>query len=224
VRWCHFKPEREIIGAVLSKSGSGIAQLLISTTSWVGLFKILAMFGSTALAGYTIAIRIVTFALMPAWGLANAGATLVGQNLGAGKPERAEEAVKIAMKLNVIVLGVVGIGFVLLAGPLIHLFNPESDVAAFGAQSLWIVSLAFPLYAAGMCFEAAFNGSGDTWTPARLNFMCLWVGQIPIAWFLSKTLSFGPVGAVISVPAAYSLLALWSWVLFKRGKWKTQKV
>jgi Na+-driven multidrug efflux pump len=182
------------------------------------------MFGSTALAGYTIAIRIVTFALMPAWGLANAGATLVGQNLGAGKPERAEEAVKIAMKLNVIVLGVVGIGFVLLAGPLIHLFNPESDVAAFGAQSLWIVSLAFPLYAAGMCFEAAFNGSGDTWTPARLNFMCLWVGQIPIAWFLSKTLSFGPVGAVISVPAAYSLLALWSWVLFKRGKWKTQKV
>jgi putative MATE family efflux protein len=224
VRGCHFKPEREIIGAVLRKSGSGIAQLLISTTSWVGLFKILAMFGSTALAGYTIAIRIVTFALMPAWGLANAGATLVGQNLGAGKPERAEEAVKIAMKLNVIVLGVVGIGFVLLAGPLIHLFNPESDVAAFGAQSLWIVSLAFPLYAAGMCFEAAFNGSGDTWTPARLNFMCLWVGQIPIAWFLSKTLSFGPVGAVISVPAAYSLLALWSWALFKRGKWKTQKV
>jgi putative MATE family efflux protein len=224
VRWCHFTPEREIIGAVLSKSGSGIAQLLISTTSWVGLFKILAMFGSTALAGYTIAIRIVTFALMPAWGLANAGATLVGQNLGAGKPERAEEAVKIAMKLNVIVLGIVGIGFVLFAGPLIHLFNPESDVAAFGAQSLWIVSLAFPLYAAGMCFEAAFNGSGDTWTPARLNFMCLWVGQIPIAWFLSKTLSFGPVGAVISVPAAYSLLALWSWALFKRGKWKTQKV
>jgi putative MATE family efflux protein len=134
VRWCHFTPEREIIGAVLSKSGSGIAQLLISTTSWVGLFKILAMFGSTALAGYTIAIRIVTFALMPAWGLANAGATLVGQNLGAGKPERAEEAVKIAMKLNVIVLGIVGIGFVLFAGPLIHLFNPESDVAAFGAQ------------------------------------------------------------------------------------------
>lgn len=224
VRWHHFKPEREIIGAVLSKSGSGIAQLLISTTSWVGLFKILAMFGSTALAGYTIAIRIVTFALMPAWGLANAGATLVGQNLGAEKPERAEEAVKIAMRLNVIVLGVVGIGFVLFAGPLIHLFNPEPDVAAFGTSSLWIVSLAFPLYAAGMCFEAAFNGAGDTWTPARLNFMCLWAGQIPIAWLLSKTLGFGAVGAVISVPAAYSLLALWSWVLFKRGKWKAQKV
>lgn len=224
VRWAHFRPQREIIGAVLSKSGSGIAQLLISTTSWVGLFKILAMFGSTALAGYTIAIRIVTFALMPAWGLANAGSTLVGQNLGAGKPERAEAAVRIATKFNVIVLSAVGIGFVLFAGPLLRLFTTEPDVLAFGTQSLWIISLAFPLYAAGMCFEGAFNGSGDTWTPARLNFMCLWMGQIPIAWLLAKTLGLGPVGAVISVPAAYSLLAVWSWFLFKRGKWKTQKV
>jgi len=224
VRWCHFKPEREIIGAVLSKSGSGIAQLLISTTSWVGLFKILAMFGSTALAGYTIAIRIVTFALMPAWGLANAGATLVGQNLGAGKPERAEEAVRIATKFNILVLSVVGIGFVLFAQPLLLLFTSEPEVLAYGTQSLWIVSLAFPLYAAGMCYEAAFNGSGDTWTPARLNFMCLWVGQIPIAWVLSKTFGFGPIGVFISVPVAYSLLAIWSWFLFKRGKWKTQKV
>lgn len=224
VRWCHFKPEREIIGAVLSKSGSGIAQLLISTTSWVGLFKILAMFGSTALAGYTIAIRLVMFALMPAWGLANAGATLVGQNLGAGKPERAEAAIRIATKFNILVLSVVGIGFVLFAGPLIHLFNPEPEVLAFGTQSLWIVSLAFPLYAAGMCFEAAFNGSGETWTPARLNFVCLWVGQIPIAWILSKSLGFGPVGVFISVPVAFSLLAIWSWFLFKRGQWKMQKV
>lgn len=224
VRWVHFKPEREIIGAVLSKSGSGIAQLLISTTSWVGLFKILAMFGSTALAGYTIAIRIVSFALMPAWGLANAGATLVGQNLGAEKPERAEAAVKIAMKFNVIVLGIVGVAFVLLAHPLIGLFTSEPEVVAFGTQSLWIVSLAFPLYAAGMCFEAAFNGSGDTWTPARLNFLCLWMGQIPFAWLLSKTLGLGPVGVFISVPLAYSLLAIWSWFLFKRGRWKMQKV
>lgn len=224
VRWEHFKPIREVIGSVLSKSGSGIAQLLLSTTSWVGLFKILAMFGSTALAGYTIAIRIVAFALMPAWGLANAGATLVGQNLGAQKPDRAEAAVWIATKLNVLVLSIVGLGFVLFAGPLIRLFTTEADVMAFGTQSLWIVSLAFPLYAAGMCLEAAFNGSGDTWTPARLNFMCLWVCQMPIAWLLSKTLGFGAVGAVISVPLGYSLLAMWSWFLFRRGKWKTQKV
>ncbi len=224
VRREHFKPVREVIGTVLSKSGSGVAQFLISTTSWVGLFKILAMFGSTALAGYTIAIRIVTFALMPAWGLANAGATLVGQNLGAQKPERAEAAVWMATKFNVLVLSGVGVLFVVCAGPLIGFFNAEGQVLTFGTQSLWIVSLAFPLYAAGMCFEAAFNGSGDTWTPARLNFMCLWAGQIPIAWLLSKTLGFGAVGAVISVPVAYSLLAMWSWHLFRRGKWKTQKV
>lgn len=224
VRWEHFKPVREVIGAVLSKSGSGIAQLLISTTSWVGLFKILALFGSPALAGYTIAIRIVSFAMMPAWGLANAGATLVGQNLGADKPERAEAAVWIATKFNILVLSVVGVGFVLMANPLIRLFTTEREVLAFGTQSLWIVSLAFPLYAAGMCFEAAFNGSGDTWTPARLNFLCLWLGQIPIAWWLSKTLGFGPVGAFISVPAAYSLLAIFAWILFKRGKWKAQKI
>lgn len=222
VRWRHFRPEREIIGALLGKSGSGVAQFLISTTSWVGLFKILALFGSTALAGYTIAIRIVMFALMPAWGLANAGATLVGQNLGAGRPERAEAAVWIAVRLNVLVLGVVGLGFVLLSGPLIHLFTPEPGVAAFGVRSLWIISLAFPFYAAGMCFEGAFNGAGDTWTPARLNFLCLWLCQIPMAWLLSQ--SFGPVGAVISVPAAFSLLTLLSWALFRRGRWKLQRV
>lgn len=224
VRWEHFKPVREVIGAVLSKSGSGIAQLLISTTSWVGLFKILAMFGSTALAGYTIAIRIVTFAMMPAWGLANAGSTLVGQNLGAEKPDRAEAAVWIATRLNVIVLSVVGLVFLLFAGPLIRLFVEEADVLAFGTQSLWILSLAFPLYAAGMCFEAAFNGAGDTWTPARLNFLCLWIGQIPTALLLSKTFGLGAVGAVISVPVAYSLLAVWSWFCFKRGRWKAQKI
>ena len=224
VRWQHFKPERKVIGAVLSKSGSGIVQLLISTTSWVGLFKILALFGSSALAGYTIAIRIVIFALMPAWGLANAGATLVGQNLGAQKPERAEAAVKIAVKFDVVVLSLIGIVFVLFAHPLIRLFTQDSEVVAFGTQALWIVSLAFPLYAAGMCFESAFNGSGDTWTPVRLNFLCLWLGQIPVAWVLSKTLGFGPLGVFIAVPVAHSLLAISSGLLFKRGRWKTQKV
>jgi Na+-driven multidrug efflux pump len=161
---------------------------------------------------------------MPAWGLANAGATLVGQNLGAQKPERAEAAVKIAVKFDVIVLSIAGIAFVLFAHPLIRLFTQDPEVVAYGTQALWIVSLAFPLYAAGMCFEAAFNGSGDTWTPARLNFLCLWIGQIPIAWGLSKSLGFGPVGAFIAVPVAYSLLAIFSWLLFKRGRWKTQKV
>lgn len=224
VRLRHLKPVWLDIKAVMTTAGSGIIQFLISTTSWVGLFKILALFGSSALAGYTIAMRIVIFALMPAWGLANAGATLVGQNLGAQKPDRAEAAVWMAMKYNVIVLGVVGLLFALFALPLIHLFTHEPEVVAYGTQALWIVSLAFPLYAAGMCLEGAFNGSGDTWTPARLNLYCLWIGQIPIAWVLSKPLGLGPLGVFISVPIAFSMLAIWSAVLFRKGKWKLKKV
>lgn len=224
VRWHHLKPSAEMMGKVLAKSGNGIAQFLISMTSWVGLFKILAQFGSTALAGYTIAIRIVTFALMPAWGLANAGATLVGQNLGAKEPDRAAAAVKIAMKFNMIVLGFVGLLFIIFARPLIGLFTNEPEVLAYGTQALWIVSLAFPLYAAGMSFEGAFNGAGDTWTPTKLNFFCLWLGQIPLGWLLANTFGMGPLGIFIAVPISFSLLAISSAVLFKRGRWKLQKV
>ncbi len=220
----HLRPVRADLVAILRPAWSGILQLLISTTSWVGLFKILAVFGSAAVAGYTIAIRIVMFALMPAWGLANAGSTLVGQNLGAGKPARAEAAVRIATKFNVIFLGVVGLAFVLLAYPIVRLFTSEPEVLREGARALWIVSLAFPLYAAGMCYEGAFNGAGDTWTPTRLNFFCFWLGQIPLAWLLAHGLGLGTIGVVIAVPASFSVLALWSGVLFKRGKWKEQKV
>jgi putative MATE family efflux protein len=224
VRWRHLRPEHETLGGILRTSGSGIAQLLISTTSWVGLFKILAVFGSTALAGYTIAIRVVVFALMPAWGLANAGATLVGQNLGAEKPERAEAAVWIATRYNTLFLGGVGLLFIVFAAPLARIFAPDPAVLAYATQALWIVSLAFPLYAAGMCLEGAFNGAGDTWTPARLNFACLWAFQIPLALLLAHTFHLGPLGVFISVPAAFTLLTLWSLVLFRRGRWKRKKV
>jgi putative MATE family efflux protein len=224
VRMRHIKPVFLDLRVILSTASTGIAQLAIGTTSWVGLFKILATFGSTALAGYTIAMRIVAFALMPAWGLANAGATLVGQNLGAGKPERAEQAIWIATRFNVIFLGIVGLVFVLFAGPLVRLFTDDPAVLEHGIRSLWIVSLAFPLYAAGMCLEAAFNGAGDTWTPTRLNFYCFWVGQIPLAWLLAVVLGLGPLGVFIAVPAAFTVLALWSLVLFRRGHWKQQRI
>jgi MATE family, multidrug efflux pump len=204
VRLHHFLPAPDVMRTILTTSGNGILQLLISTTSWVGLFKILSVFGSAALAGYTIAIRIVIFALMPAWGLANAGATLVGQNLGAQKPERAEAAVGIATRF--------------------HMFTSDPETLAYAARALWIVSLAFPLYAAGMCFEAAFNGAGDTWTPTRLNFFCFWLGQVPLAWILAEVLDLGPLGVFISVPTSFTVLALWSAVLFKRGRWKLQQV
>jgi putative MATE family efflux protein len=224
VRPRHLKPIFEDLRVVLTTSSNGIAQLLISTTSWIGLFKILATFGSAALAGYTIAMRIVIFALMPAWGLANAGATLVGQNLGANKPERAEEAIWIATRFNVIFLGAVGLLFVIFAGPLVRLFSTDPAVLEYGIQALWIVSLAFPLYAAGMCLEAAFNGAGDTWTPTRLNFFCFWMFQIPLAWLLAEFFRLGPRGVFIAVPVGFSILALWSLLLFRRGRWKQQKL
>src|SRR5678816_4266440 len=160
----HFRPQFDVLKGIITTSGNGILQLVISTTSWVGLFKILSMFGSAALAGYTIAIRIVVFVLMPAWGLANAGATLVGQNLGAQQPVRAEAAIRIATRFNVILLGIVGAVFVILAYPLVSLFTSDPETLSYGARALWIVGLAFPLYAAGMCLEGAFNGAGDTWT------------------------------------------------------------
>lgn len=224
VRLHHMRPVFDEIKAIVTTAGNGIAQLVISTTSWVGLFKILSLYGSSALAGYTISFRIVIFALMPAWGLANAGATLVGQNLGAHRPDRAEAAVKIATRFNVIFLGVVGAAFVIFAYPLVGLFTSDPEVLEYGARALWIVSLAFPLYAAGMCLQAAFNGSGDTWTPTRLNFFCFWLGQVPLAWILAEAFSLGPVGIFIAVPISFSVLAWWSAFLFKQGRWKQQQV
>ncbi len=224
VRLRHLRPVHEDLVAIMRPALSGIAQLLITTTSWVGLFKILAAFGSTAVAGYTIAIRVVMFALMPAWGLANAGSTLVGQNLGAGKPDRAEAAVRLAVRYNVIFLGAIGLVFVFGAPFIAALFTAEPAVRAEATRALWIVSLAFPLYAAGMCFEGAFNGAGDTRTPTRLNFFCFWLGQVPLAWFLARGCGLGALGVYIAVPASFSVLALWSGVLFRRGKWKAQQV
>jgi putative MATE family efflux protein len=224
VRLHHYRPALEEMRTIITTSGNGILQMLIATTSWIGLFKILSAFGSAAIAGYTIAIRIVVFALMPAWGLANAGATLVGQNLGAQQPDRAEAAVRIATRFNVMFLGIVGAVFVILAYPLASLFTTDPETLTYAARGLWIVSLAFPLYAAGMCFEGAFNGAGDTWTPTRLNFFCFWLGQVPLAWALANITGLGALGVFISVPVSFTVLALWSAVLFKRGKWKLQKV
>ncbi len=224
LHWSDFKPRGEILATVLKTSGNGVLQMFIHTTSWVGLVKILALFGAPILAGYTIAIRVVIFALMPAWGLSNAGATLVGQNLGARRPDRARDAVLIAVKFNVLFLGLVGVVFVACCRPIIGLFATDPVVFREGVRALWIVSLGFPCYAAGMCFEGTFNGSGDTWTPTRLNFFCFWLGQIPLAWALAVPAGLGPLGVYIAVPVSFSVLALWSGLLFRRGRWKEQKV
>jgi Na+-driven multidrug efflux pump len=177
----------------LGRDAVAVIGLTESVMSLVYAVAIGISFAATAIVGYTIAIRIVVFALMPAWGLSNAGATLVGQNLGAQQPDRAEAAVRIATRFNAMLLGVVGAVFVILAYPLAGLFTSDPETLTYAARGLWIVSLAFPLYAAGMCFEGAFNG-------------------------------LGALGVFISVPVSFSVLALWSAVLFKRGKWKLQKV
>ncbi|HYM34689.1 MAG TPA: MATE family efflux transporter, partial [Steroidobacteraceae bacterium] len=224
VRLRHLQPALADMKVIVTTASSGIAQMLISTTSWIGLFKILAVFGSAAIAGYTIAIRLVVFALLPAWGLSNAGATLVGQNLGANKPDRAEQAVKIATCFNVIFLGIVGVVFVIFARLLVRVFTTDVDVLPLGSSALWIVSLGFPVYAAGMCLSAAFNGAGDTWTPTKINFFCFWILQVPIAWILANKFAFGARGVFIAVPIAFTAMAVWSAILFKRGEWKMKKI
>jgi putative MATE family efflux protein len=205
-------------------SGSGVAQFMITMTSWAALFVILASFGSAAVAGYTIAIRIVNIAMAVAVGIANASATLVGQNLGALRPERAQTSVWIATRFNTLLFAAIGATFVIFAPSLVSLFTVDPATARYAAQALRIVSMGFPLYAAGCALGSAFNGSGDTRTLARLNFCCFWLGQVPLAWFLANILSLGPTGVFIAVTVSFSTLALWSGLLFKRGDWRTRKV
>jgi putative MATE family efflux protein len=204
-------------------SGSAVFQQLVANTSWVGLVRILAAFGSQALAGYTIAIRIVIFALLPSWGLANAAATLVGQNLGAGKPDRAATSVWRACFYNMAFLGTVGIVFVAFPGPLVATFTRDPGVADIAVRGLRIVSSGFLFYAVGMVLTQAFNGAGDTLTPTLINVLCFWIVEIPLAYALVRG-RMGAVGVFTSIAVAYSATALISAALFKRGRWKLKSV
>jgi Na+-driven multidrug efflux pump len=209
---------------VLRLSGSGTLQILIGTASYIGLVRILAVFGSSALAGYTIGIRVIIVALLPAFGISNAAATMVGQNLGAGHPERAERAVWTAAVYNMIFLGTVGIVFLIAARPIAALFTTDPLVQSVAVSCLRIVSLGFVFYACGMVLTQAFNGAGDTWTPTLLNLVIFWVWEIPLAWWLSTHTSLGPRGVFVALTTAYSTLAIVSAVLFKRGNWKTKRL
>ena len=220
----HLRPDRALAAQLARIGGNGAVQTLISTTSWVGLTRILATFGSKAIAGYTIAIRIVLFALLPSWGVSNAAATLVGQNLGAQRPDRAEQAVKIAARIDLVFLGGVGLLFVLLAGPLVSLFTSDRETARYASRALLIIALGFPLYAYAMVFTSAFNGAGDTWTPTLINLLCFWLWEIPLAWVLAKVVGWGPDGVFTAVAAAFSLMAIVAYLWFKRGTWKAKIV
>jgi putative MATE family efflux protein len=213
-----------VMKTLLRLSGTGTFQVFVSMASWIGLTLINASFGTEALAGFQIAIRIILFALLPAWGLANAAATMVGQSLGAGKPERGEQAVWRAGFYNLIFLGVAGLAFNVFANPIAHAFTKESAVASIAADCLRIISYGYPFYAYAMVLTNSFNGAGDTWTPTWLNLFCFWLWEVPLAWVLARHFNLGPQGVAWAVTIAFSTLAVASAVLFRRGRWKLKAV
>ncbi|HTA25634.1 MAG TPA: MATE family efflux transporter [Terriglobales bacterium] len=213
-----------ILLRLLRVSLTGILQFAIAHTSWIGLVRIISVFGSAALAGYTIAIRVVVFAILPSWGLSNAAATLVGQNLGAKKPERAELAVWRTGLYNMIFLGVIGVFFVFFAEPIIRLFTQDPAVVPLGASCLRIVSYGNIGYAYAFVMMQAFNGAGDTVTPTIVNFFGFWLLEIPLAYWLAIPLDFRSNGVFWSIVVAEGSIAAASAILFKRGRWKTQKI
>ncbi|HEV3484608.1 MAG TPA: MATE family efflux transporter, partial [Vicinamibacterales bacterium] len=222
--WRHLRLDVTVMRSVLRLSVSGTIQILIGTASYIGLVRIVSIYGSAALAGYTIAIRVILFALLPAFGLSNAAATLVGQNLGAGRAERAERAVWTAARYNMIFLGGLGVLFLFAANSIAAVFTSEPLVHPHAVSCLRIVSAGFLFYAFGMVLTQAFNGAGDTWTPTLINLFVFWACEIPLAWWLASSAQLGPTGVFIAMAIAYSLLAVVSAVLFRRGAWKRKRV
>ena len=213
-----------ILWRLLQVSITGIIQFLIATASWLGMVRIISLFGSAAVAGYTIAIRLFVFVILPSWGLSNAAAALVGQNLGAGKPERSEAAVYRSGIYNMIYLGTISIVFLTCADQLAGIFTHEPEFHQVAVQCLHILALGNISYAWGMVMVQAFNGAGDTRTPTLVNLGCYWMFQIPLAYVLAVLLGWGPKGVFTAIPSAETALAATSLILFTRGRWKKQQI
>lgn len=213
-----------VMARLVRLSASGMFQVFIGTASWIALVRIIAQFGSDALAGYTVGIRIVLFALFPAWGLGHAAATMVGQSLGAQNPDRAERAVWIAGRMNLVFLGTVGLLFLAAAPEIVALFGSDEAADAYAARCLRIVSAGFFFYAFGMVLNQSLNGAGDTWTPTLLNLVCFWLWEIPLAWFLASVVGLGPEGVFTAITIAFCTNTVLAAVLFRRGRWKTVAV
>jgi putative MATE family efflux protein len=220
----HIRLNLEVMIRLLKISLTGIAQLAIPHVAWIGLVRIVSLFGSSAIAGYTIGIRIVIFVILPSWGLSGAAATLVGQNLGARQPERAEKSVWTTGLYNMIFLGSVGVFLILFARPVIHLFTDDPNVVPLAVSCLRILSFGNVAYAYGMVMLQAFNGAGDTRTPTIVNFFCSWLLEIPLAYVLSVTLGMKADGVYYAILISEAAIAAVSIVLFRRGRWKTQKI
>jgi Na+-driven multidrug efflux pump len=200
----------------------GMGQFLIATSSWIAIMRVVALYGSAPIAAYTIAIRMLEFAFLPAWGLGNAAATLVGQNLGAGKADRAEQTVKQAARYNTMFMAALGLGLVVLAPQVVGLFTSDPEILRHGIMCLRILGIGFPLYAVGMIMIQALNGAGDTRTPSLLNFVCFWMLQIPLAYWLAQDAGLGPTGVFIAIVLSESILSILGLIVFRRGAWKTQ--
>lgn len=209
---------------LIKVSLGGIGQFLIGTSSWVFLMRIMSEFGSEVLAGYTIAIRVMMFTLMPAWGMSNAAATLVGQNLGALKPERAELSVWKTARYCAIFMVLVSVVYLVFAPQIIILFNKTPDVVKYGSLCLRIIAAGYIFYAYGMVVINAFNGAGDTKTPTYINFICFWIVQLPFAYLMAITFNFGPTGVFWAITFAEMLIAVIAIIWFKKGYWKSTVV
>jgi len=214
----------KIITRLIKLSLGSIGQNLIGTISWIALVRIISVFGSEIVAGYTIAIRIVSFVLLPSWGISNAASTLVGQNLGAKKPERAERAVMATGWVNMILLGVVGLILVLFPSYFISFFIKDKIVLEAGVECLRIVSIGFIAYGFGMVLVNSFNGAGDTTTPLKINIFAFWCIEIPLAWVLSMRAGMNQQGVFTAIVIAESIMTLTAWLVFRRGKWKLKEV
>jgi putative MATE family efflux protein len=220
-----FKPDFAIIGSIVKIAWPASLQFIIGSGSWIVLTRLVAETGGTvSSAGYQIAFRNFVFFFLPAWGLSNVAATLVGQNLGAQLPERAEESVKLVNKYTAYLMGAVTVLCVVFAGPIVGLFTHDAEVAARGTEALRIIGAGYIFYGIAMVMSQALNGAGDTKTPTRLNVLCFWVFQIPFAYFLAKGLNLNALGAILSLPVSQALFAAIAWWYFKKGNWKTVKV
>ncbi len=224
VRRAHLVIEPKTMLSMLRLSVNGTFQVLVGSLSWIVLVRFMAVFGSAAMAGYTIAVRMVMFAMLPAWGLGNAAATMVGQALGAKDAERAEKAVWTAARYNVAFLGLMGLIFGVFAPAIVRGFTADPAVTTVAVDGLRLMALGFPLFAFGMVLTQSFNGAGDTATPTRINIGVFWVFEIPLAWALARYSPLGFHAIFASITAAYSVLAVVSFVMFRRGTWRTRQV
>lgn len=220
----HFIPDRELLKSIFSIASTATLQFLIASASWIAMARIISGFGSNAVAGYTIAIRLLIFFLMPAWGLSNAAATLVGQNLGAKQPDRAEKSVWLTAKYNAIFMATVSLLFITSAEFFVKLINTNPEVVKTGVLALRIISMGYIFYGVGMVMVNAFNGAGDSKTPTWINLVWFWIFQIPVAYLLANRLKMGPTGVFIAIIVTETMVSVTSVILFRKGKWKLVKI